>query len=104
MAKLTKKELEEARKKLKDEARQRIIERGILQFRADPVTIDAVLKAADEQRLPVSTLLRNWVQEKLLIAKTTHESPDLLVRVAQLEQTMKEMQSQYPVEKQKPQI
>ncbi len=104
MAKLTKKELEGARKKLKDEARQRIIERGILQFRADPVTIAAVLKAADEQRLPVSSLLRNWVQEKLLIEKTTHESPDLFVRVAQLEHLMKEMQSQYPLDKQNPQL
>ncbi len=65
MAKVNSKKLKNAHADLKKDARQRTAARGILQFRADPETVLAVLSAADKQHMPVSALLRQWVQEKL---------------------------------------
>ena len=53
MAKLKPEELKRAHKELKSDARKRIAERGVLQFRADEETVLAILKAADERQMPV---------------------------------------------------
>jgi len=65
MAKLNPEELAQARANLKEESRRRVAERGLLQFRADPETVLAVLQAADAQKMPVGALLRQWIQERL---------------------------------------
>ncbi len=51
------KRLEKARK----EARQRVIERGIVQFRADEELMDQLLQIADYKKVPVGTLVRQWI-------------------------------------------
>ncbi len=86
MAKLNQKQLQKAHAELKHDARQRIAERGILQFRADPETVLAVLDAADKQNMPVGALLRQWIQEKLMLETTSKKAPDLVQRVSLLEE------------------
>lgn len=92
MAKLDKKQLEKAHKELKGDARKRIAERGILQFRADEETIMAVLAAADRAEMPVGAMLRQWIQEKIQIEDAGQKAPDLVQRVSVLEQAICEIQ------------
>ncbi|MFN8659632.1 MAG: hypothetical protein U0105_25075 [Candidatus Obscuribacterales bacterium] len=92
MAKLDKKQLEKAHKELKGDARKRIAERGILQFRADEETILAVMTAAEKAKMPVGTILRQWVQEKLQIETAREKAPDLVQRVSILEQVVTDLQ------------
>ena len=91
MAKLTPDELKRARKGIRDDARQRVAERGILQFRADPETVKAVLQAADDCNMPVGAMLRQWVQERLQIVSSTQKAPDLVERVILLEEAITDL-------------
>ena len=92
MAKLSADELSRAHKELKAEARQRVVERGLLQFRADPDTVKAVLHAADERNMPVGALLRQWVQERLMLDTAQQKAPDLVQRVTILEEAITDLQ------------
>lgn len=96
MAKLDKEQLEKAHKELKSDARKRIAERGVLQFRADEGTILAVMAAADKANMPVGAMLRQWVQEKLQLNNARHKSPDLVQRVSILEQAVNDIQQRLP--------
>ncbi len=91
MAKLNSKQIEKAHSDLKEDSRQRIAERGILQFRADSATVLAVLDAADKQSMPVGALLRQWVQEKLLLEVATQQEPDILQRLSVLEDAVTDL-------------
>lgn len=66
-----------------------IVERGILQFRADEQTIRAVLDAAEKEKIPVGTLLKKWIKEKLeerhTDAGVTAQNADVLSRLETLE-------------------
>jgi hypothetical protein len=95
MARLNAKELDNAHRELKVEARQRIAERGILQFRADPETVKAVLQAADEQNMPVGAILRQWIQEKLILEVSKKKAPDLVQRVISLEAAITKLQKKF---------
>ena len=95
MAKLNSKQLQKAHADLKDDARQRIAERGILQFRADPETVLAVLDAADKQNMPVGALLRQWIQEKLMLDTAAQRAPDLIERVALLEEVVSDLRKKF---------
>lgn len=86
MAKLNSKQVQKAHHDLKDDARQRVAERGILQFRADPQTVLAVLDAADKQNVPVGALLRQWVQEKLASDVPLTQAFSVDTRLRNLEQ------------------
>lgn len=92
MAKLNAKELKKAHKELQAGARQKVAERGVLQFRADPETILAVLDAAEKNKVPVGTLLRQWVQKKLEIDNAYKKAPDLVERLAVLEEAVEYLQ------------
>lgn len=92
MAKFEKRKVAKAHKDLKNEARKRIAERGVLQFRADEETILAVMNAADKAGVAVGALLRQWVQEKLQLDKAGKKAPDLLQRVSVLEQAVNDIQ------------
>lgn len=91
MAKLNSKQLQKAHADLKNDARQRIAERGILQFRADPETVLAVMDAADKQNMPVGALLRQWVQERLMLDNASEKAPDLVQRVSFLEEAVTDL-------------
>lgn len=91
MAKLNAKQLEAARAELKSDARKRVADRGVLQFRADSQTILAVIAAAERANMPVGALLRQWVQEKLVLAVATEKAPDLVKRVDYLEQKVDDL-------------
>lgn len=91
MAKLNAKQLQKAHADLKQDARQRIAERGVLQFRADPETVLAVLDAAGKQNMPVGALLRQWVHEKLMIDSAQKKAPDLVERVTFLEEAVTDL-------------
>ncbi|MCC6980880.1 MAG: hypothetical protein IT343_21350 [Candidatus Melainabacteria bacterium] len=92
MSKLNQKELKKAHKDLQIDARQRVAERGVLQFRADKETILAILDAADRRKMPVGALLREWIQDKLVLEDAYRKSPDLLERITVLEQTVSYLQ------------
>lgn len=85
MAKLNRDELDKAHKELRADAKQRVADRGVLQFRADPETVKAVLQAADEQQMPVGALLRRWIQDRLYLEGAQQKAPDLVQRVSLLE-------------------
>jgi hypothetical protein len=91
MAKLNSRQLQKAHADLKNDARQRIAERGILQFRADAETVLAVLDAADKQNVPVGALLRQWVQEKLMLTGAEEKAPDLVERISVLEEAVSDL-------------
>lgn len=46
-------------------ARKRVIERGIVQFRADEEIMDLLLKVATHKRMPYGVMCRAWVVERL---------------------------------------
>jgi len=46
-------------------ARQRVIERGIIAFRADPEMMNLLLEVAEHKRIPYGVLARSWVIENL---------------------------------------
>ena len=46
-------------------ARQRIIDRGIVQFRADEEIMDLLLRIAAHKRIPYGVMCRAWVVERL---------------------------------------
>jgi hypothetical protein len=91
MAKLNTKELKRAHSELQSDARQRVAERGLLQFRADPETVKAILVAADQRSMPVGALIRQWIQERLISEKLTEKAPDLVQRVSLLEEAITEL-------------
>jgi len=45
----------------RNEARKRVIARGIVQFRADKEMMDQLLQISDYQKVPVGTLVRQWL-------------------------------------------
>jgi hypothetical protein len=94
LAKLNKKELDTARNALKAEAKRRIAERGLLQFRADAETVREVIDKASELNMPVGALLRLWIQERLMIESGREKSPDLIGRVSILEDAVNKLQQQ----------
>ncbi len=96
MAKLNAKQLKDAHVGLQNDARQRIAERGILQFRADSETVLAVMDAADKQNVPVGALLRQWVQEKLQLETAIQKAPDLIQRVSFLEEAVTDLRKKLP--------
>lgn len=91
MAKLNRDELDRAHKDLKSEAKERIAERGILQFRADAETVKAVMQAAEDQQMPVGALLRQWVQERLNVDRASKQVPDLVQRLTLLEEAVDDL-------------
>ncbi len=46
-------------------ARQRVIERGIVQFRADEEIMELLLHIAEHKRIPYGVMCRSWVVERL---------------------------------------
>ncbi|HEY9871719.1 MAG TPA: hypothetical protein V6D08_21360 [Candidatus Obscuribacterales bacterium] len=46
-------------------ARERVVSRGIVQFRADRELMDLLLKVAEYKRIPYGVLARSWVVEAL---------------------------------------
>jgi hypothetical protein len=42
-----------------------VVERGIMQFRADEEVMDALLRLADYKRIPAGVMVRAWVVERL---------------------------------------
>lgn len=93
MAKLNPSELKRARKELQNDARQRVVERGLLQFRADSQTTEAILQAADKHKMPVGALLRQWIQDRLVLEGAIQQAPDLVQRVTLLEEALSNLQA-----------
>ncbi len=65
--KTTKKKLtaSERAAKTQSAARQRVIERGIVQFRADEEIMDLLLRVSKHKRMPYGVMCRSWVVERL---------------------------------------
>lgn len=52
-------------KKLQQEARQRILERGKIEFRVEPELMSVVLDLARERKQPLGPMIRQWVSERV---------------------------------------
>ncbi|MBX9879190.1 MAG: hypothetical protein K2Y22_12085 [Candidatus Obscuribacterales bacterium] len=52
-------------KKIEQEARQRILDRGKIEFRVEPELMAAVLDLAKERKLPLGPMIRQWVSERV---------------------------------------
>lgn len=46
-------------------AKQRVIERGVVAFRADSEMMELLLNVAERKRIPYGVLARSWVAERL---------------------------------------
>ena len=66
-------------KKIEQEARQRIIERGKIDFRAEPELLSQLLDLAKERKLPLGTMLREWIRAQL--ERETKKSPNQLDKI-----------------------
>ena len=53
--------------KTKTEARLRVVKRGIMHFRCDEEMMDQLLQVAQYKKLPVGSMVRSWVAEKLRV-------------------------------------
>jgi hypothetical protein len=53
--------------KTKAEARSRVVKRGIMHFRCDEEMMDQLLQVAQYKKLPVGSMVRSWVAEKLRV-------------------------------------
>src|SRR5271163_3619268 len=62
----------------RDEARRRVIERGIIQFRADPELMAALLEISEHRRIPLGTIIRNWVAERLESERTEEPTVNIV--------------------------
>ena len=51
--------------KLQADARQRILDRGKIEFRAEPELISNILDLAIKKNLPVGPMVREWIYERL---------------------------------------
>ncbi len=47
------------------EAHRHVVERGIAQFRVDPETMEQLLLMSDYRGIPLGTMLREWVKDRL---------------------------------------
>jgi len=65
MPKLTPEELEKRRKKLQEEALDSVAARGQFNFRLDGTDIKRLYELAGNRHKPVSTMVREWVTERL---------------------------------------
>ena len=52
-------------KKLKDQARQHIIERGKIEFRVEPELMSALLDIAHKSERALGPMIRDWVKDRL---------------------------------------
>lgn len=55
----------ERARKTQEAARQRVIQRGIVQFRADPEIMELLLRVAEYKRMPTGVMARAWIVERL---------------------------------------
>lgn len=63
-----KKKAEELQKRIaktKGEARERVVKRGLMHFRADEEMMEQLMAVAAYKKLPVSSMVRSWVAEQL---------------------------------------
>jgi hypothetical protein len=59
------KSLQKRIEKTKAAARSRVIKRGIMHFRCDEEMMEQLLQVAQYKKLPVGSMVRSWVAEKL---------------------------------------
>ncbi len=52
-------------KKIEQDARQRILERGKIDFRIEPELMSKLLDLAKQHKLPLGKMIREWVKERL---------------------------------------
>ena len=80
MAKLTNTEREQRRKKIQEEALQSVVDRGQFNFRLDGKDIQRLHEIAGQRNKPVSSMVREWVLERLEIEENNKYSAPLWVQ------------------------
>lgn len=58
------------------EARKRVVDRGIVQFRADPEMMQELLEISENRRVPLGTMLREWIGYRLRQEHDQSENQD----------------------------
>lgn len=67
MSKVTKKELAKRKNEMTQRARADVAKTEIMQFRLDTDTIQKLYEHADKAKMPVGTMVRQWVMDRLTI-------------------------------------
>jgi hypothetical protein len=76
MPKLTDEQREQRRQKLQEEALETVAARGQFNFRLDGQDIKRLYQMAGKHHKPVSTMVREWVLERLTVEETSaHQAP-----------------------------
>jgi len=71
MSKLTKEQIDKRRKRMKEEALNRVAKTEQLNIRMDEFSIMQLYARAESEGKPVGTLVREWIVEKLDTKKQT---------------------------------
>src|SRR3990167_1359146 len=79
--------LEAAMNHLKSEAHERVLSRGLVQFRLDRESMEELLRLSDEKGLGYGVLARMWICERLEAAR---QGSDAIIPRQELRQIVKE--------------
>jgi hypothetical protein len=63
-----------SRERVRNEARKRVIDRGLVQFRADKEFMECLLQAADDMKAPAGVICREVVWDWLKSRKRAHKN------------------------------
>lgn len=79
--------ISKALKEMRQSARAEIARRHVLHFRIDKTNIAAVYKVAAEKKVPVGSMIRDWVLDRLA-QEQDHASKLAPDRISELEMRM----------------
>jgi hypothetical protein len=93
---MSKEDLAEAKANARKQARQNVVERGLFQFRLDPEPYERLLDLAHDRHVPVSAMVREWVEERLAMElSASNQGADPEVILLNMEMNIKNLRSQW---------
>jgi hypothetical protein len=79
--------------KTRKAAHKRVVQRGTIQFRLDPETMETLLKLSYKLKTPAGVLVRMWTVQHL--SKELGNKPSLESRMAKVENMLEQMPQLY---------
>lgn len=80
-------------RKLRKEARQRLLERGKIEFRVEPDLMAALLDLATARKAPLGPMVRQWVKERLDLEAKNPQPPQ--TQLDKIEQKLDKLLSRH---------
>jgi hypothetical protein len=86
--------LNDSTKRLKALARKRVAQRQVFHFRLEAENIEALYEIAGKEKIPVGTMVRKWVTERLHEenSKKPKRNGDLLNHIEDLDKRLKALE------------